>query len=214
MVYQHIIFDLDGTLVDSASEIHESAAYVCAEHGLQIPSQEYIRQATGSPPVQFFLDHGCEPVQAEALVPIFRQRLAERAGNPDCVYEDVEQVLSLLYHRGMRVSLATTKPTALASLLLTRYGLFSFFSHIQGTDPPLRHKPHPDIIKACISHAPNLKTLMVGDTCYDIEAASQAGIDSVGITLGAHGEEKLSELEPTFIINRMNELMLVLGIEK
>jgi len=214
MVYQHIIFDLDGTLVDSASEIHESAAYVCAEHGLQVPSQEYIRRATGSPPVQFFLDHGCEPVQAEALVTIFRQRLAERAGSPDCVYGDVPNVLALACQHGMRVSLATTKPSKLASLLLTRYGLSPFFAHVQGTDPPLRHKPHPDIIQACMSHAPDLKAVMVGDTSFDIEAATLAGIDSVGITVGAHGMEKLVQSEPSFIINRMNELLPVLGIEE
>lgn len=214
MVYQHIIFDLDGTLVDSASEIHESVAFVCEQQGLPIPSQEYIRQATGSPPVQFFLDHGCERAHAESLVPIFRQRLADRAGSPDCVYGDVAQVLANLHHRGFRLSLATTKPSQLASLLLARYGLSPFFAHIQGTDPPLRHKPSPDIVKACISYAPDLKAVMVGDTCFDIEAATRAGIDSVGVTAGAHGKEKLSQSGPTFIINRMNELMPVLGLEK
>jgi phosphoglycolate phosphatase-like HAD superfamily hydrolase len=214
MDYQHIIFDLDGTLVDSASEIHEAAAYVCAEHGLEIPSQEYIRQKTGSPPVQFFMDHGCEPIRAEELVPIFRQRLADRAGNPECVYADVDQVLAELYQLGKRVSLATTKPSQLASLLLTRYGLSPFFAHVQGTDPPLRHKPHPDIIEACISQAPDLKAIMVGDTCFDIEAATQAGIDSVGITLGAHGKDRLSLSKPTFMIDRMRELMPALGLEE
>ena len=214
MVYQHIIFDLDGTLVDSASEIHEAVAFVCAEHGLRIPTQEYIHRKTGSPPIEFFLDHGCELVQAKLLVLIFRQRLAEHAGNPDCVYEGVTQVLADLHQRGKRLSLATTKPSQLAILLLKRYGLASFFAHIQGTDPPLKHKPNPDIIEACISHAPDLKAIMVGDTCFDIEAATQAGIDSVGITLGAHGKEKLSQSEPTFIIERMNELMPLLGMEE
>jgi phosphoglycolate phosphatase len=65
-----------------------------------------------------------------------------------------------------------------------------------------------------MSHAPDLKAVMVGDTSFDIEAATLAGIDSVGITVGAHGMEKLVQSEPSFIINRMNELLPVLGIEE
>ena len=213
MGYQHIIFDLDGTLVDSASEIHEAAAHVCKENSLEIPSQEYIRQKTGSPPVQFFVEHGCEHNKAQELVLIFRQRLAERGGNPDCVYADVLQVLGSLHAMGIRISLATTKPSQLASLLLTRYGLSQFFAHVQGTDPPLRHKPHPDIIEACIAHAPDLKAIMVGDTSFDIEAATHAGIASVGVTLGAHGEERLSLSKPTYMIDRMGELLPAIGLK-
>ena len=55
MKYSHVIFDLDGTLVDSASEIHEAAAEVCREHELLIPSLDYIRSMSGSPPSLFFL---------------------------------------------------------------------------------------------------------------------------------------------------------------
>jgi phosphoglycolate phosphatase len=212
MLYQHVIFDLDGTLVDSASEIHEAAAFVCNQHGLALPSQDYIRQKTGSPPSEFFLDHGCDPAAADSLVATFRQRLADYAGNPDCVFPEVEKVLAFLHQQGIRISLATTKPSKLAIILLERYGLLTYFSHVQGTDQPLRHKPHPDILNVCLSHAPQLTALMVGDTTFDIEAASHAGIDSVGVTLGAHGASRLSDAQPTHMITGMQELIPILGL--
>jgi phosphoglycolate phosphatase-like HAD superfamily hydrolase len=211
MKYQHIIFDLDGTLVDSASEIHEAAAHVCREQGLEQPSLRYIREKTGSPPVQFFLDHGCNPADAEQLVASFRQRLADHAGDPECVYPGVLIVLNRINQLGARVSLATTKPTALAALLLERYGLLPYFSHVQGTDPPLKHKPHPDILLACLSHDPALAAVMVGDTVFDMEAASRAGIDAIGISIGAHGRDRLSEAKPAFIIDQMIDLLPAMG---
>jgi HAD superfamily hydrolase (TIGR01549 family) len=211
--YQHFIFDLDGTLVDSASEIHEAASFICNKYGLSLPSLAYIRTKTGSPPGEFFLDHGCEPSQAQSLVAEFRQHLADYAGNPASVYPDVHDVLLQLSRAGRRISLATTKPTKLATILLDRYGLLSFFSHVQGTDPPLKHKPNPDIVLACIALAPSLSSVMVGDTTFDLEAAERAGIDSIGVGVGAHGLERLRESDPSFLINHMSELLAVVGFE-
>lgn len=213
MNYQHIIFDLDGTLVDSSTEIHEAAMLVCRDHKLDIPTQDYIREKTGSPPTQFFLDHGCHPADAESMVAKFRQHLADNAGNPECVVADVPSVLSRLRDAELRISLATTKPTKLASLLLQRYGLLTYFSHVQGTDPPLKHKPHPDIILKCVSYAPDLTAAMVGDTTFDIDAAHQAGIVSVGYGKGAHGGDRLLGACPSYMINSMSELLGVLGIQ-
>jgi len=147
MNYAHVIFDLDGTLVDSAAEIHEAAVAVCRAYGLSIPSLAYIREMTGSQPRLFFLDHGCNDTDVEARVAEFRAHLAANAGDPGCVFPAVLPVLKQLNHHSIRISLATTKPSELAATLLARYGLSSYFSHVQGTDPPLQHKPHWRILR-------------------------------------------------------------------
>ena len=102
MKYAHLIFDLDGTLVDSATEIHDAAVAVCSEHGLSVPSLDYIRTMTGTPPRQFFLDHGCDEVQVDARVVEFRAHLADNAGDPDCVFSAVLPVFEQLQEHSIR----------------------------------------------------------------------------------------------------------------
>jgi phosphoglycolate phosphatase len=212
MKYSHVIFDLDGTLVDSASEIHEAAVVVCRAHDLSIPSLAYIRTMTGSPPRLFFLDHGCCEEDVEARVIEFRSHLAAHAGDPACVFPGVVPLLLQLQQHSIRLSLATTKPTALATSLLARYGLAPFFAHIQGTDPPLRHKPYPDILHACIAKAAPDAVAMVGDTIFDVEAAHNAGIDSIAVSYGAHSEERLAEAHPTFLLASLQEIQGILEL--
>lgn len=212
MLYSHIIFDLDGTLVDSASEIHEAAVAISQVHGLEVPSLEYIRTMTGSPPRLFFLDHGCEEASADQLVGEFRSYLANHAGNPACVFPDAVPLLDLLSQHSVRTSLATTKPTKLAATLLERYGLASFFSHIQGTDPPQQHKPHPDILHACMERTATGSTAMVGDTIFDVEAAHNAGIDSIAVCCGAHGPDKLAAANPTYMVESLRQVSTILGL--
>lgn len=212
MKYSHIIFDLDGTLVDSASEIHEAAVAVCREHGLTIPSLDYIRMMTGSPPRLFFLDHGCSEVDAGARVAEFRAHLADHAGDPACVFPAAIPVLKQLHLHSIRISLATTKPSALAASLLGRYGLAPYFSHVQGTDPPLQHKPNPDILQACMQQADVSAVAMVGDTIFDVEAAHNAGIDSIAVCSGAHSSERLAEAKPTFLFASLQEILGILEL--
>lgn len=212
MKYAHVIFDLDGTLVDSASEIHEAAAAVCSAYDLSIPSIAYIREMTGSPPRLFFLDHGCDEADVEARVAKFRAHLAANAGDPGCVFPAVLPVLEHLHQHSIRISLATTKPTELAASLLARYGLSSYFAHVQGTDPPLQHKPHPDILHACMKRATPGPVVMVGDTIFDVEAAHNAKIDSIAVSTGAHSSERLAGARPTFLCASMQEIPRLLEL--
>jgi phosphoglycolate phosphatase len=210
MKYSHIIFDLDGTLVDSVSEIYQAAVAVCSAYDLTIPSLDYIRCMTGAPPRLFFLDHGCGEEDVEVRVAEFRAHLAAHAGNPACVFPDVLPLLKELKQNSALVSLATTKPTKLASTLLERYGLAPFFFHIQGTDPPLQHKPHPDILHACIGKSGSITAVMVGDTVFDVEAAHNAGIDSVAVCSGAHSPDQLAAAKPTYLIESIQQLKSIL----
>ena len=80
MSYHHFIFDLDGTLVDSATEIHLAVTAVCQKHDLPIPTEAYIRRMTGSPPRIFFLDVAARPedeVEASdaGILSVFLSRL-------------------------------------------------------------------------------------------------------------------------------------------
>lgn len=213
MKYSHLIFDLDGTLVDSAPEIHEAAAAVCQNNGLTLPSLDYIHSRTGSPPNLFFLDHGCNPEDVDQLVADFRAYLTSNAGNPACVSLGAAQLLEFSTYHSIRVSLATTKPTGLARILLKRYGLADYFNHIQGTDFPLQHKPKPDILNACITRSSAAPVAMVGDTLFDVEAANNAGIDSIAVASGSHGTSRLEGANPTYLVSSLYDIIGILAQE-
>ena len=213
MKFTHLIFDLDGTLVDSVVEIHAAAAAICHQHGLKSPDLAYIKRMTGSPPRLFFEDHGCSSEDTESLVREFRQHLAEHAGHPDRVFAASKPLLVALNQQGVRTSVATTKPTQLAATLLQRYGLAELLQHIQGTDPPMQHKPHPDILLACIAQQPTAKAMMVGDTIFDVEAAHRAGIASVAVCSGAHSAEELAGAKPTHLAQTLQDLFDILELK-
>lgn len=210
MIYSHFIFDLDGTLVDSAAEIHDASCAICSMHRLSMPSIEYIRSMTGAPPGIFFRDHGCKDEDVDRLVFEFREYLAVNAGDPKCVIDGVNQLLDTLKTKDIRISLATTKPSSLASILLDRYQLSGYFSHIQGTEHPLRHKPEPDIINKCLDKAPSLSSVMVGDTTFDIQAAQNASIDSIAVCSGSHAKSILQDASPTLLVDSPRELLAYL----
>ena len=206
MKYNHFIFDLDGTLVNSASEIYNSVKHICSENNLTIPDQEYIKKMTGSPPSEFFIDHGCRKEDTTRLVKEFRDHLKVHAGDQKNIFPGVIDLLQYISNNNYRISLATTKPTELAKTLLNRYGISKYFDHIQGTDSGLKHKPSPDIINICLEKAKKGKAVMIGDTIYDIKAANNAGIESIAITHGAHSEFELRNERPSCIVNNIRSL--------
>lgn len=200
MAYRHAIFDLDGTLVDSAKEIHDAACYVCEEFRLVSPSFEYIKSTTGQHPSKFFSDHGAKGENLlQDCVQRFRAHLLSNAGDPSLVLPGVVSLLEELARQNVFVSCATTKPTALAETLIGRYCLRQYFAHVQGTDVPMRSKPAPDVVLACLEKGHGLSALMVGDTVLDIQAARAAEIDSAAVATGADTLETLSEAGPTYL---------------
>ena len=204
--YQHFLFDLDGTLVNSINEIYLAAKKICNKYHLQIPKFEYFKTRVGIHPSAFFYDHGARN-NIEQLIEEFREILFNEAGDKSLVFEGAHELLRILKKNNYRISLATTKPTLLAKTLLKRYGLDIYFSYIQGTEDSIRPKPAPDMIIKCISKAKNLKAVMIGDTSNDIKAANSAGIDGIGVCTGAHDREKLETTSAKLVVNNLNELL-------
>ncbi len=162
----------------------------------------------------FFLDHGCDEPDIEARVNEFRAYLAVHAGDPSRVFPTVIPLFHRLQQHSIRISLATTKTSELAIIMLERYGLASFFSHIQGTDPPQLHKPHPEILHACLNRSATGQAVMVGDTIFDVEAAHNACIDSIAVSTGAHSPEQLSGARPTFLCASLDEIPYIMELPR
>jgi|LauGreSuBDMM15SN_2_FD.fasta_scaffold00448_6 phosphoglycolate phosphatase len=186
-----LLFDLDGTLLDTARQIEICMNQVRLDfgHGVLMP-KDYLR-LIGQPIDQFLLDLNLCFDEKEQMIDKFRLNLrGEIAKNGVKCFDGVIDIFYLLESLKISVAVATTKPTELAKHTINHSNLRYFKIHIQGTDNFLP-KPSPIVINRILDELKPMHALMVGDRIEDMKAASSAGLNSIGIAAGAHKEEDL-----------------------
>jgi phosphoglycolate phosphatase len=142
------LFDLDGTLVDSAGDITSALNYVLTQLGAREKSIREVEPLIGLPAEHLFRDVEAKDKLPD-LVANFREQLAKISGTRTIVYPGVVELLESLTTQGWMLAVATNKPTALAKIVLDRCNLLSYFGAVVGSDllPP---KPNPAILHACV----------------------------------------------------------------
>ena len=186
-----LLFDLDGTLLDTAKQIEFCMNKIRTDFGYRalLPA-EYVR-LIGQPVDQLLLDLNLSFDEKEQLINQFRKCLrTEITRNGVKCFDGVVDIFYLLESLGVSAAVATTKPSELAKHTVNHSNLRHFNIHIQVTDNFLP-KPSPIVINKILAELNPMYALMVGDRIEDIEAASRAGINSIGIAAGAHKEEAL-----------------------
>ena len=210
-VITNIIFDLDGTLVDSKRDIAGAQLWVLHQLGVDSYKHEDIYPLIGKPLTETF---------AKLLPPSLHHRIAEaaemyktyyppRALETTTLFPDVRETLDALRTRGIRLATATTKLTPGTRRVLTHFRIDSYFDQIQGSDN-IPFKPDPFIINKILEDQSweRTETLMVGDTDNDIHAGKRAGIATCGVTYGSLSKEQIQKLEPDFVIGSLPELLV------
>lgn len=186
-----LLFDLDGTLLDTASQIEICMNRVRLDfgHGM-LMTKDYLR-LIGKPIDKFLLDLNLCVDEKEKIIDQFRLYLrGEITKNGVKCFDGVVDLFCLLESLGIPAAVATTKPTELAKHSINHSNLKYFKIYIQGTDDFLP-KPSPIVINRILEELKPVYALMVGDRIEDMEAASSAGLKSIGIAAGAHKEEDL-----------------------
>jgi phosphoglycolate phosphatase len=184
-----MIFDLDGTLVDSNSQIATNLNRARSELLYDELDQDFYFRNVGLPVETLIADLNLENTQRQVLISRFREHLIRdiRSGN-NFLFPGAVELLRHLSAGGVEIAVATNKPTSIAKSVIAHSKLSDFKIHVQGSDN-LSPKPDPEIIQAVVREFPNRRALMVGDRLEDIVAAKSAGISSIGIASGAHTEE-------------------------
>ena len=204
--FQVYLFDVDGTLVDSAIDIVGAIQGVLASTPRADVSFDFIKGYIGRHLVDLFQDlfPDYTEEQIDALVVEYRRLYPLRNHASTKAYSGVAAALAQI---GGRKSTATTKGTPTTRLVLERFGLLPYFDHVQGTDG-FPAKPNPDVIfKALegLGGSPE-QCLFVGDSPADIEAAHRAGVKSCAVTYGYGKQEELAKWRPTFWASHLSEL--------
>ena len=195
--WQVLVFDWDGTLMDSTAAIVRAAQAAIRELGLPERSPDSIRDIIGlglrESWTALFPEQGS--TEYSSFVESYREHFVRRERVSSSLYPGVADTLSELRTRGWRMAVATGKSRAGLDYDLQKTGLGGVFDATRTADET-RSKPDPQMLRelmAALGSAPDA-TLMIGDTEYDLQMAQAAGVASLAITWGAHSEERLSRL--------------------
>lgn len=185
--YTAVIFDLDGTLLDTSQGILAATRQTLEEYGCTVPPEDVLRGFIG-PPVQmgFGAHLGLTGEESAAYADTYRSHYEKGALFLATPYTGLEKVLCELKREGVRLAVATYKREDLAKRLLAHFSLDGYFDVIHGADAAGR-RTKTDIIRLCLDEldvAPANRALMVGDSRHDAHAAAEAGVDFLGVTYG------------------------------
>ncbi|MGB9367475.1 MAG: HAD-IA family hydrolase [Xanthobacteraceae bacterium] len=209
-----IVFDCDGTLVDSQHMIVAAMTKAYGAHSLPLPARDVLLSVVGLSLVEAFtkLGDGVEEFPAESLVGHYRDAFhAMRVpGSPvEPLYPGAADAIAELARRDdVALGVATGKSQRGVRLVLGHHGLLEHFITIQTADDA-PSKPHPGMVLAAMREAgvEAEDTIVVGDTVYDIVMARAAGAAGVGVTWGYHPGAALAEAGALAVVDRFANLV-------
>lgn len=205
----HILFDLDGTLVDSSGAIRASLDHALRGMGLAFPSDRPVERLIGMPLVDIFRDEfGVSGEPAERAIADYRRHYDAEARFGTRVYEHVAESLDALCRAGCRLAVATIKPAPIASKVLADMGLARYFSGIAGSSMDHTRRDKGDIIRHALQEfgLDPARSAMVGDRAQDIRGAHDNGLYAVAVTWGFGPRAELTAAGPDHLVDCCSEL--------
>jgi len=200
------LFDVDGTLVDSAPDICGAIQAVLATTSQNSVKDSFLKRYIGYHLIDLFQDLFPEksPEAIDQLVVEYRAVYPARNHAATRLYPGVQEALASL---GGRKSTATTKGTPTTRIVLERFGLLPYFDHVQGTDG-FPSKPEPDVIYRSLEKlgVSARDGLFVGDAAPDMDAGRRAGVKICGVKYGYGNLEAMARFEPDYWISDLREL--------
>jgi HAD superfamily hydrolase (TIGR01509 family) len=205
--FKAYLFDIDGTLLDSASDICGAIQSVLQQTDCKPVTFEYLRGFIGFHLLDVFSDifPDYTTEQYDELIRQYRTIYLARGHTETRVYPGVAETLAQL---GGRKSTATTKGTPTTRAVLEKFGLIGYFDHVQGTDG-FPCKPAPDVVLRSLGELgmDPRDCLMIGDSPADMEAGRRAGVKTCAVRYGYGNPEELAKHEPDYWVNDLRELL-------
>jgi phosphoglycolate phosphatase len=209
----HILFDLDGTLVDSSGAIQAALVHALQRLGLQYPTDCAIESLIGTPLLDIFRDRfGLVGEPAEQAIAHYREHYDEQAHAGTRVYDHVAETLDTLCASGIGLFVATVKPSPIAGKVLQDMGLQRYFRGISGSSMDHTRRDKGDIIRHALQEY-GLEaghSVMVGDRAQDISGARHNGLYAVGVTYGFGSLEELTAAAPDQLVSCSSEIPALL----
>ncbi|NVK87777.1 MAG: HAD-IA family hydrolase [Gammaproteobacteria bacterium] len=209
MATRHIIFDWDGTLMDSTPRIVAAMQATARSLELTVPEDDAVKHIIGLSLPRAYQDlfPGAPSEHYESFFNEYRFQYLEGCAVPSPMFEGAEQVLHSCINQGYNLAIATGKARIGLDRVLQESALAHYFVDSICADEA-EGKPHPDMLLQLLQRNNWLaeQCIMVGDTAHDIKMAQAAGITAIGVSYGAHTLENIVAHEPDSILHDIREL--------
>lgn len=193
MNYDAVIFDLDGTITESAPGIMKSSSYALEKMGKPVPGEDVLRKFVGPPLHKSFMEFcHLNEEEAQTAVETYRERHTVIGWKEALVYTGILPMLLSLKKNGAYIALASSKPQPLCEKTLEYFGLLPLFDRVVGPDYQNKSGEKEFLIKKALPDSFK-NACMVGDRKFDIEGAKKAGVTAIGVGYGYGSEEELRE---------------------
>ena len=207
--FKHVLFDLDGTLTDSAEGVTRSVQYALQKYGIETDLEE-LKSFVG-PPLHWSFENSYGFSKAKALqaVEYYREYYREKGIFENKLYPKITEMLEALLKSGASLYVATSKPTVFALQVLQHFNIDSYFATIAGSNLDGTRVDKSEVIDFVLTNNGDIdknRTVMVGDRKHDILGARTCGLDSIAVTYGYGSPTELTTADPTFIIYSVEEL--------
>ena len=213
MKKEFLLFDLDGTIIDSKDGILEAVQHTLFQYGIKEERKSLINYV-GPPILDALLQfHQFTLEDAKKATMEYRRYYAAHGMEKNGLFPGIREVLETFLQRGKKLAVATSKPVEVAVPILQSLGLTSFFLLIGGSSLS-GERPHKiDVIRYLLKELEigDLgRVVMIGDRSYDMEGAKLAGIDAIGVLYGYGGLEELKKSGATCIAETPEDLLCLI----
>ena len=207
--YSLIIFDWDGTLMDSSAYITDCMQSAIGEFNAKPRTDAQVKAIIG-----LSLEEAIQTLYPEAddffinnIVRLFRIQFMSTDRKPSPLFEGAEEMLEILTQRGYDLAIATGKSRQGLNKVLSETGFEHYFPVTRCADEAFS-KPHPQMLQeVLIDHDLEVeRALMIGDTDYDIHMANNAKMDSLAVSFGAHDLPRLLRANPLGVVDTLTEI--------
>ncbi len=211
MRYENVLFDLDGTVIDSGAIILASMQYATRTVLGRDYSDEELMAAVGGPGLDAQM-RAFAPDRVRELVSVYREHNEPLHESLECC-AGMEDVLVRLREEGRRLGIVTAKRRATVDLAFARVPVRHLFDVVVGGDETEEHKPHPAPLLLALERlgAAPADSAYIGDSPFDVRAAKSAGLHAVAVSWGRiHTRERLEAEEPDALVDAAEQLLGVL----
>lgn len=207
--YDLAVFDMDGTLFDSADTIYNAAIETFEKLGMKNVNfpRDKFEPKIGAHFGDIFREFGIDVPDVEHYINVYKEIYFDHIDDTK-FYPGIPELLTKLKNSGVKLALLTTKNQYQTERIADHFGLHDWFEYLMGRKPGIKIKPDPEPLEIIIDHfgCSKDRTVMIGDSEFDIGCGTNAGVDTIAVGYGYRDHEFLLNEKPSYFAATVPEL--------